>query len=157
MKKYSWILGIAALVIIFGAVALYHKKSVQTANMQPSADQSQAQPAQTSATNSAPVSLKTRSQLYTDAVNSYQYRIQFAQCHGTVTGSAGPAAGGTLVIKKSVSFMIDNRDAVAHTFAFNGQSYKVAGYDFAIVSAKGIGTYPITCDGGGAATLHVEG
>lgn len=87
---------------------------------------------------------------YTDAVRIYGasgYRIQFLQCHGTP---------GTLAIKRNVKFMMDNRDKVVHKFTFASQSVILPPQGFAIVSASQVGTYPITCDGGGAATLNVQ-
>ena len=158
MKKYTWFIGIAVLVLIFIGIAVLHKKSLQNskAPTQQNDQASQNQQANSSASPKA-VSTKTQGQLYTDAVNTYQYRIQFTSCHGSVSGSAGVANGGTLVIKKGVKFMIDNRDPLAHTFAFNGQSYRVGAYSFAIVSAIRTGIYPLTCDGGGGAYLNVEG
>jgi len=87
---------------------------------------------------------------YTDAVKTYGalgYRIQFLQCHGTP---------GTLAIKRDVKFMMDNRDKVVHKFTFASQSVILPPQGFAIVSAREVGVYPITCDGGGAATLNVQ-
>ena len=92
------------------------------------------------------------SALYVQAVNTYQYRIQFSGCHGTVS-----AAGfGTLNVKQGERLMLDNRDPVPHTIALKGQSVKVGPSGFAVVAANAVGTYPITCDGGGAETLNVE-
>lgn len=89
---------------------------------------------------------------YTKAVNQYQYRIQFNQCHGVVNI---PNAG-TLNIARGTKFMLDNRDPVPHIFAFKNQSVRIAGYGYAIVTPTVLGIYPIICDGGGAVTLHVQ-
>jgi hypothetical protein len=88
---------------------------------------------------------------YQEALAKYQYRIQFSNCHGVVS-----PGNGTLSIKQNIPFMLDNRDPVAHTIAFAGQSYKIAAYDFAIATPKKVGEFPVTCDGGGAAFLNVE-
>lgn len=75
------------------------------------------------------------------------YRFQFDQCHGIP---------GSLSIKKGAKFMIDNRENKAHTIVIKSQTFKLPVYGFAIVTAKDLGTYNITCDGGGAASLNVE-
>ncbi len=75
------------------------------------------------------------------------YRFQFSNCHGTP---------GSLVVKSGKYFLLDNRDAKAHTFAFAGQSYSVGAYGAAVAAVWKAGTYNITCDGGGAASLTVQ-
>ncbi len=91
---------------------------------------------------------------YGEAIKTYKYRFQFSNCHATP---------GTISVKKGQPVMLDNRDKVAHTIKANGQSFRIAGYNYALV-------YPaivtkdnvdltlsnITCDGGGAGTLNVE-
>ena len=89
---------------------------------------------------------------YEAMIESYAYRIQFVECHGTATYPGM----GTLIVKKNVKFMLDNRDKEAHTFAFAGQSHRVGGLGWLIASVDKAGTYNITCDGGGAATLTIE-
>jgi len=90
---------------------------------------------------------------YTQALNTYSaetgsgYRFQFVNCNGTP---------GSLAIKKGVTFMIDNRDKDAHTFVVGSLTYKVGAEGFAIATAKDVGTYNITCDGGGAAQVIVQ-
>lgn len=92
-----------------------------------------------------------KAQRYAQAVKTYEYRVEFDDCRGAVFPGQG-----TLTIKKGVNFMIDNRDPVAHTFTFRTQTVTVAAYDFVIVTAKDLGDYNITCDGGGAAKLDVQ-
>ena len=91
---------------------------------------------------------------YGEAVNTYKYRFQFSQCHGTP---------GTISVKKGAPVMLDNRDAVAHTIKANGQSFKIAGYNYALIYPTqatqnniDLSLSNVTCDGGGAATLNVE-
>ncbi len=75
------------------------------------------------------------------------YRFQFTHCSGTP---------GSLVVKAGKYFLLDNRDAKPHTFAVAGQSYSIGGYGAAVAAVWKTGTYPITCDGGGAASLTVQ-
>ncbi|HYV33891.1 MAG TPA: hypothetical protein VE973_03530 [Candidatus Limnocylindria bacterium] len=91
---------------------------------------------------------------YSAAVNTYKYRFQFSQCHGTP---------GTISVKAGQPVMLDNRDATAHTIKANGQSFRIAAHDYAVIYPYSItkGNVDLTlsnvsCDGGGAATLNVE-
>lgn len=77
---------------------------------------------------------------------NYGYRYQFVECHGNPGG---------FVIKQATKFMLDNRDSRQHQFVVATQNFLIPGYDFVITSSKDIGTYMITCDGGGAAQLTV--
>jgi hypothetical protein len=152
MKETKLIILVFCLFVILGLIGWWHKWSPVSQRvsmnmntpMQPNPDNTM--PGNTSQNPS-----KTQDQLYTAALKTYQNRIQFAQCHGLVSGGIG-----TLVIKEGVKFMLDNRDPKAHTIAFGGQSYRIGAYNFSIVSATKIGIYPVTCDGGGAATLNVQ-
>lgn len=103
-------------------------------------------------TNPPVQTLPKNSSSYTQAVNDYQYRIQFTECHGVVN----TPNVGILSVAKGTKFMLDNRDAKAHTFAFKDFKVRIAGYGYAIVTPTVLGIYPITCDGGGAVTLHVQ-
>ncbi len=88
---------------------------------------------------------------YTAAMATYGTngaRFQFVGC------SATP---GTMSLKRGISFMLDNRNAEAHTIAIGQASYRLKGYDYAIVTVQKAGVYPITCDGGGSGQLSVEG
>lgn len=86
---------------------------------------------------------------YADALQKYRngYRIQFSECRGIP---------GKLVVKSGVSFMLDNRDGVWHEIMIGKQRYKLSGWGYAITSVKNVGTYNITCDGGGSAELVIE-
>ncbi|MFA5853853.1 MAG: hypothetical protein WC866_02075 [Patescibacteria group bacterium] len=75
------------------------------------------------------------------------YRFQFSNCRGTP---------GSLVVKAGKYFLFDNRDAKSHTIAVAGQSYSVGAYGAAVAAVWKPGTYNITCDGGGAASLTVQ-
>lgn len=75
------------------------------------------------------------------------YRFQFLKCSGSP---------GSLIMKLGTKFMIDNRDDKSHQIGIGTQSYKLGAYDFAIISIKKIGSFNITCDGGGAAHVDVR-
>lgn len=75
------------------------------------------------------------------------YRFQFSNCRGTP---------GSLVVKAGKYFLLDNRDAKSHTIAVAGQSYSIGAYGAAVAAVWKPGTYNITCDGGGAASLTVQ-
>lgn len=91
---------------------------------------------------------------YGEAIKAYKYRFQFVNCHGNP---------GMISVKKGDPVMLDNRDAVAHTIKANGQSFRIAAYDYALVYPSivtkdnvDLTLSNLTCDGGGAATLNVE-
>ena len=75
------------------------------------------------------------------------YRFQFTDCHGSP---------GSLTVKSGKYFLLDNRDEKAITIGVAGQSYKIGPYGAAIAAVWKVGDHNITCNGGGAATLHVE-
>ena len=75
-------------------------------------------------------------------------------CHGNP---------GTISVKRNTAVMLDNRDKVAHTIKANGQTFRIAGYDYALIYPATVTKDNIdltlsnvTCDGGGAAFLNVE-
>ena len=86
---------------------------------------------------------------YEAAVELYGgYRFQFLNCHGTP---------GTMTLKVGSKFLLDNRDAKPRTIAVGKTVYKLGANGFAVATASMVaGTYNITCDGGGAATLKVQ-
>lgn len=84
---------------------------------------------------------------YAEAIEKYPNRIQFKNCSGIP---------GKISIKKGLLIMLDNRDAQAHTIAIKSQSVRIPAYDYALLPATVLGTYNITCDGGGAAEINVE-
>lgn len=150
-KKLPIIIGAAILVVLIVAGTWLAVRRSHQSNTNQQA--SSGQPA-TSTASSTPKSGTSSGKTsgYTKAVETYDYRIQFSQCHGSVN----TVGSGTLSVKKGVRFMLDNRDPVAHTIAYKGVSVRVPGYGYAIESASVIGTYPITCDGGGALSLIVN-
>ncbi len=84
---------------------------------------------------------------YQKAVSTYQYRFQLDNCHGTP---------GSISLKSGVKFMVENKDDAAHKIAVAGQTFQTKAFGFFVTSVTKAGTYPITCDGGGAAQLIVE-
>lgn len=77
---------------------------------------------------------------YGEAVQLFgdRLRFQFTGC------SANPSFQ---IVPQRVSFMIDNRDATAHTFTFWNREITVGAYDFAITTIDAPGTYSVWCDG----------
>ncbi|MSU75361.1 MAG: hypothetical protein EXS55_02505 [Candidatus Magasanikbacteria bacterium] len=114
----------------------------------------QTQPTTVDGTGEAkvPLSVPVKSQNYTEAINKYQHvgaYFQFVQCHGIP---------GVINIKRGTNFMIDNRDTVPHIFKIGTTSYDLGPYDYAIAVAPRFPLkYFITCDGGGAAQIYVQG
>lgn len=84
---------------------------------------------------------------YGEAVATYDYRFQFANCSGNP---------GSLTMKLGTKFMIDNRDNSSHKIAIGTNVYKLGAYDFAIVNIQKVGDFVITCDGGGAAHVLIQ-
>jgi len=98
--------------------------------------------------NAAPTSGTSGGMTYADAIAAYQNRrIQFTNC----TGSPG-----SMVLKQYAKIMLDNRDAKSHTIKVGASSYRLAARGWTIATVNTIGTYNITCDGGGAASLNVQ-
>jgi hypothetical protein len=87
---------------------------------------------------------------YGDALETYGtsgYRFQFSNCSGNP---------GTLTMKIGTKFMIDNRDSIGHQINIGTKAYKLAAYDFAILSIQKIGTFNIICDGRIAANVWIQ-
>lgn len=159
-KKHIYL---SVLAVVLLAVILYFvfsKKSDQPNPAFPVANE--VPPTSTAATPGAATAPKKSSppvtpplsatQKYLDAIRVYKnvgYYFQFVDCHGSP---------GTLTLKKSKKFMLDNRDGKAHKIAvIGGQAFSIKAYDFAIATAPStIGTHYITCDGGGAASILVQ-
>ena len=99
--------------------------------------------ASSGSSSSAPMTFDEAYQTY--AVSGY--RFEFSSCHGRP---------GTLSMKKGPKFMLDNRDNAPHAIVVGSVTYRIGPYGFAIATAKDIGTYNITCDGGGAAQVIVQ-
>jgi hypothetical protein len=108
-------------------------------------------PVATSTAGSAtktPAPAKNLSLTYSDAINLFGgYRFQFTNCSG---------APGTLNVTKGSTFLLDNRDDVAHTIKVGAQSYSLGAYGFRIATASTMGANQITCDGKGAAVVNVQ-
>ena len=84
---------------------------------------------------------------YGEAIKKYPFRFQFINC------SANP---GSMSVKRNTPVMLDNRDKTAHTIKANGQTLRIAGYDYQILYPKIEGESFITCDGGGSGKINVE-
>ena len=95
------------------------------------------------AANPGPLTFEQALEIY----SANGYRFEFASCHGRP---------GSLSMKVGTKFMLDNRDPLAHTFVAGSSTYHIGPYGFAIATAKDLGTYNITCDGGGAAQVVVQ-
>ncbi len=150
-KKYTYtVLAIAILAIGAWAIYAYNQQNKNAANnsgQAPVQDNSNntVSPAATSTPQTGSVVPKKLP--YGAAINTYPYRFQFSQCHGNP---------GQLAVKKGTVVMLDNRDSIAHTFKADSQTFKIAGYDYALLKTSAISNVNITCDGGGAALLNVE-
>ena len=144
---------LAIVVIGYGIYYYNHRSS-------PNQDNSQQPGQQQTTPNPAPQASLTKAETagkklpYAEAVNTYKNRFQFSQCHGNP---------GMLSVKIGVPVMLDNRDNATHAIKANGQSIKIAPYDYAIlypakvtVGEVGTGSSNVTCDGGGSVVLNVE-
>ena len=154
MNKKTLIWLVVILLVVVVAVYFLVRRKAGPANQPAQTNTQNAQ--QNAAPAAAPANTAKRpappppSAKYQQALTVYGssgYRFQFSDCHGYP---------GKLVIKQNQKLMLDNRDPGKHTIVVKSQTFKVAGYDFAIATAKDLGTYNITCDGGGAAELTVE-
>jgi len=156
-KKNWYIAGAVVLVLLIVFVAMRNssQNGGQSGNSQdnPSLDQMAGSgapmPEGSGSPSPAPGKLS-----YGAAINAYKFRFQFTQCH---------ASPGMLSVEKNSPVMFDNRDKVAHTFKANGQTFKIAALDYAIIypqlptgATANLANSNMTCDGGGAGTLNVE-
>lgn len=102
----------------------------------------------TSTPTSTPASAVIAQKLsYGDAIKKYPNRFQFSQCQGTPS---------VIAIKKGSPVMLDNRDAVAHTIKADTQTFRLAGFGYAILYPQVLGNLPVTCDGKNRVMLNVE-
>lgn len=166
-KKHIYI-AVAGVLFLLALVLIFRNRGVEdmpegTYIPEPPAEQITLPSASSTPTSSATVKppaspvIKTptplsATQKYLDAIRIYKnpgYYFQFVDCHG---------APGTLTMKKGKKFMLDNRDNKTRKIAIQGgESFKIGAYNFAIATAPSkTGTYYITCDGGGAATISVQ-
>jgi len=151
-KKQAYIVG-GIIVVLLVAWAIYASRNNSTNQ---NADQQNNEQSNNSTATTVPTATtQTPGKLsYTDAVKKYTNRFQFFKCSGTP---------GLISVKKGTPVMLDNRDATAHTIKANGQTVRIAGYDYAVIyptlttkDSTDLTLSNITCDGGGAATLNVE-
>jgi len=78
---------------------------------------------------------------YGETANTYDgHRFQFSS-------NCNQVSPNSMVIKKGLKIMLDNREDKAHTFTFIGQKYQVGPYGYVIITAQPSGHYPIFCDG----------
>src|SRR3989344_1209067 len=134
------IAGVLVLALIVWGIYARNQKN-KTADDNQSTNQEQSSNASpTSTEESVDFDLVKVDLSYEKAIKAYPYRFQFSKCSGTP---------GTLTVKKGSIVMLDNRDAVAHTFKANNQTFKIAGYGYALLKTSAITNANITCDGGG--------
>lgn len=148
-KNYIYTaVGILVLALIgWGIYAYNHQGNDVSDNSQQAVVQNN-QANQTNATTtptSTPTTTKVLS--YGDAIKAYPNRFQFLQCKGT------PAV---IAVKKGTAVMLDNRDTVAHTILADTQSFRIAGYSYAIFHPSVIGNLTVKCDGKNSVTLNVQ-
>ncbi len=167
------IIGIAAVVLVVGGYFGWKKILVNppqpaaTASEQaapsPADVKSASEGAETSDVNTMPSTIdkqqpatpvtKTASGplSYEAALNLYRQAGGYFQL---VKCSASP---GMISLKRGVKFMVDNRDKTLHRIGFGKAAYTVKGYSFLILTATAPGTVTLTCDGGGAGQVNIEG
>ena len=162
MNKKNILIALVVLLVLVLGVYFINKKPGQDSKTPTTTDSTNNQNTTQNQATTTPTStpengkpgagnVTTPNLNYNQALAIYQkngYRIQLSSCHGTP---------GRLSIKKGAKFMLDNRDSKAHKLVVKSQTFNISGYGFSIVTAKDVGTYNITCDGGGAAELNVEG
>jgi len=154
-KQQSTTLAIAALVIVAGIVGylVWQGSGTQVATAPNEAATTTPTPATpTPAPTPSTGGSKTGSQPakspeYEKALDTYANRFQFDKCMGIP---------GQMSVKRGTKVMLDNRNPEPHTYVVGSQTFTVAAYSYAIVTATDLGTYIITCDGGGSAQLNVE-
>lgn len=130
-KTLGIIVGVVVLVII-GWLIYRYSHNGQPAYNAPAYTQSNSQN-NTPAANSQPVATTTPTtpakMSYTDALKKYgSNRIQF--------DTACQAHPNSASFKAGASVMFDNRSAAARKIVFNGSTYNIAAYDYAVVVMK---------------------
>ncbi len=87
---------------------------------------------------------------YAALVKKYEgYRLQFSN-------NCSQVSPNSFVIKKGLSFLIDNREDKEHIFSFSNQKYFVKSYGYIVVTTQAIGQHSILCDGVPRAMVNVE-
>ena len=148
-ERYIYVgAGVVMLALIALAIFAYTHRNPEVAEntVQPT-NQNNANnvvlPVATSTEPTTPVGTKKLS--YGDAIKKYPYRFQFVNCSGNP---------GTIAVKQGSIVMLDNRDKVAHTIKADSQTFRIAGYDYALLHTSVISNVNILFDGGGAAKLY---
>lgn len=139
-KKYIGLM-VGAILLILIFVFFF-------SNRTPQSYQSNTQDQSASTPTPAPAPEQTTGKLsYSQAIAKYKYRYQFVSCH------ANP---GSMAVAKNDPVMFDNRDNKSHIIKVGSQSFGVSALNYEIFYPSVKGSYNITCDGGGSATLKVE-
>ena len=146
----KWTIAVVVIVVV-ALIAWAVYRSSHNNSAAPAQQTTQTTPAPATPAPATGGSVMHGGLTYTQAIAKYPNRIQFNNCHAAV----GLSANGIFSIKKGAFFMLDNRDKVTDVIAFANQTFRLGGEDFAIVSINTIGTYNLTCDGGGSATIKV--
>lgn len=151
-KKSAYIIaGVVVLALVaLGIYAYNHQGSGQNSDQQLTRQDDSAitAPPDASATPTTVPPAGTGKKLaYGDAIKAYPERFQFVQCLG---------APATIAVKKGSPVMLDNRDAVVHTFKADTQTFRIAGYDYAVFYPQVLGNLAVTCDGKNRVMLNVE-
>jgi len=148
-KIYTYIAaGVVVLAIVAWGIYAYNHNGTQTGTQQPpqQANLNNA-PAAASTPTSTPVSVPKKLS-YGAAIQAYPERFQFRNgCQGT------PA---TIAVKKGSPVMLDNRNSTAYTFKADTQTFKIAGYDYAVLYPEVLGNLVVTCNGKASVTLNVQ-
>ncbi len=170
-QQKSLALGALAVVVVVGGFFVWQKYSlnleepapikisdVKPDTWQPSIVETIPVPSEKTTTptvKTAPPTIAVKSVTtplnYTQALNLYRGAgayFQLVKCNGNP---------GMISLKKGVKFMVDNRDRVTHRIGLGKSVFTIKPYGFLILTASYPGTSPLTCDGGGAAQLNVEG
>jgi hypothetical protein len=145
-KTYTYIAAalIVLAIVVWGVYEYNHQNSGTQQSLQQ--NNSNNTPAVTSTPTSTPANVAGKLS-YGDAIKAYPERFQFKLCQGT------PAS---IAVKRGTPVMLDNRDATAHTFKANTQTFRIAGYDYAVLYPSVIGNLAVTCDGKTRVMLNVQ-
>jgi hypothetical protein len=133
-------------VVAWGIYAYTHRSNNTANNGQQTTGQSNSNTAVAPAATTTPGSSAGKLS-YGDAIKAYPERFQFTKCQGT------PA---TIAIRKGSPVMLDNRNSTAYTFKADTQTFRIAGYDYAVLYPEVLGNLVVTCNGKDSVTLNVE-
>ncbi len=150
-KKYAYIaIGVVAVLLLGYGIYSYNHDNWNIGLGNKEQDQDYLDNVAPDATTTEPstgTTGGTKKLAYGDAIKAYPYRFQFSKCLGT------PA---TLAVKTGSYVMLDNRDSVAHTIVADKQTFKIAGFDYALVHTSTLGNLSVLCDGKPRVTLNVQ-